>query len=219
MSDLRTRISDGIRRLKNTVTRDATGDDDLPDILQDDGSRDRDFESDAAIVSEAIIDQFDPDSVFEVGCGIGLHLKPFVDAGISVQGIDESKVAHENAVVSTRKIDIVDITEPYTPKKQYDVVLCLDMLEYTSRAQEDVFIETVASAGTTGIVSVPLPRYSTMRYSREEPEDYWITRFQEHGMQHDPEATAAVQKRIDAADEAWVPEQLMVFRQQHDAQN
>jgi SAM-dependent methyltransferase len=217
MSDIFTRVSqqvsDNVQRLKNTVGS-SDGDDELPEVLQDDGERDRDFESDAAIVSEAIIDQFDPESVFDVGCGIGLHLKPFCDAGITANGIDEAKAAHENAVIPTRHIDIMDMTEPYTPNRQYDVVLCLDMLEYASRSQEDVFIATVAGVGDIGIVSVPLPRYSTIRYSREEPKEYWVQQFDEYGMNYDAEATAELQERIDADEEAWVPEQLLVFRRE-----
>lgn len=218
MSDILDRVSDqvsdSVRRLRNTVLSKEDVEDELPDALQDDELRDRDFQSDAAIVSEAVIDLFAPESVFDVGCGIGLHLKPFLDNDITVQGIDESTVAHENAVIPTSHITLVDLNEPYTPQEQYDVTLCLDMLEYTSRSQEDVLITTVANTGDIGIVSAPLPRYSTMQYSREEPQKYWVDVFQEYGMQYDPEATAALQDRIDAADDqAWVPQQLMVFRQ------
>lgn len=219
MRDFLDRVSDevsgSVDRLRDTVFGDE--DDDLPEVLQDDGSRDRDFESDAAIVSTAVIDQFAPDSVFDIGCGIGLHLKPFLDDGITAAGVDEAKVAHENAVVSTRRITIHDLDEPYDPGKTYEVILCLDMLEYTSREQEDALITTVANAAAdTAVVSVPLPRYSTLRYAREEPEDYWIDRFAEHGLIHDTEATEALQDRIDATEEAWVPEQLMVFQVEED---
>lgn len=207
------RVTDNVERIKNTILSDDADTDAFSDDQQQDGSRDRDFQEDASVVSTAIMEEFSPESVFEVGCGIGLHLKPFLESGITARGVDESDVAHENAVISTRKIKIRDLNGSYTPKNTYDLVICIDMLEYTSRPQEDTLIETIANAGETAVISVPLPQYSSLRYENEEPKKYWVQKFQEHGMSYDPEATRHLQERIDAAEEAWVPEQLMVFRQ------
>jgi SAM-dependent methyltransferase len=205
-------VSDSVNRFKDAVFGPAV-DDDLPEIFRDDGRRDRDFQADAAIISTAIMDQFAPDSVFDIGCGIGLHMKPFLDADIDAAGVDETDVAHENAVVPTKRIAIQNLTAPYDPGERYDMVLCIDMLEYTAPEQEAALLTTITNAvRETAVVSVPLPRYSSFRYDREEPLAYWVDRFDDHGLQYDEAATQELQERVDADEEAWVPEQLLVFR-------
>lgn len=202
-------IRDNVQRLKDAVSSNDAEGSEHPIQKVD---RDRDFQDDADIVSNAIMDQFSPDSVIQIGCGIGMHLKSFLEQGVDAVGIDENRVAHENAVVSTKHIQIQSLNQAYTPDDTYDVVLCIDMLEYTSRNHEDALIETVADAGAIAVVSVPLPRYSSLSYNHEEPKQYWVQKFKEHGLSYDPDETRHLQDRIDAAEEAWVPEQLMVFR-------
>lgn len=210
LNRLKEHLSEHAERLKDVLSRDE--DSDFADVLEDE-TVERDFQDDAAIISTALIEEFDPDTVFEIGCGIGLHLKPFLDQGIEANGVDESNVAHENAVIPAKHIEIQDL-RAYDPGQVHDLVICIDLLEYTSRSREDTFIESIAGTGRIAVVSVPLPRYSNLRYDHEEPKQYWVKKFQEHGMRYDPEATRHVQDRIEADEEAWVPEQLMVFRKQ-----
>lgn len=205
------RVSENVERLKDTVLNDEGKEEHDVDMFSD-VDRDRDFQDDADLLSGAVMEQFSPDSVIQIGCGIGMHLKPFLDEGIDAVGVDENRVAHENAVVPTEHIKIQNLKSVYRPDEAYDVVLCVDMLEYTSRNHEDAIIKTVAAAGKTAVVSVPLPRYSSLSYDREEPKTYWVQKFEDNGLSYDPEATRHLQEQLDADDEAWVPEQVLVFR-------
>lgn len=206
-------VRNHVQRLTAPVLDKSNAENPGSDLFEaDDDADDRDFQEDAAIVSNAIIDLFEPENVIQIGCGIGLHLKPFVDADIDVKGLDESKVALENPAIPKKHIQIMPLNTPYSPENTYDVALCIDMLEYTSPQGEDAIIASVANAGKTAVVSAPLPRYDSLHYDHEEPKQYWIKKFQDYGMNYDSDATRNLQDRIDTEEAAWIPEQLLVFQ-------
>lgn len=169
--------------------------------------RDRDFKTDAATVAHTILDQFSPENVLHVGCGIGLHMKPFLDAGIDTHGIDPSSVSLENAMVPEEIIEIHDLQQPYTADREYDLVVCLETLEYASETQANTILESISNAGNTAVISIPTEPH---RPSKQE----WIQRFETRGMTFHEDETRRLQDTLVLEEEAWVPDHLLVFQKQ-----
>jgi SAM-dependent methyltransferase len=78
-------------------------------------------------------------TVLEIGCGEGGNLKPFLDAGCMVTGVDilESKIINANKFfaehplkdnLSLIKMDIYDLGSDYFEK--YDIIFMRDVLEH-----------------------------------------------------------------------------------------
>lgn len=183
-----------------------------PSVEPDDGpssdteTTHRAYADDAHAVATALHDRFDPDSVLHIGCGIGLHLKPFLDADIDARGIDGSTVAHDRAVIPTDRITITDLTRPYTTDHDYDLVLCFDLLAHSPDQLEDTLIRTIADAGTTAVIS---PITTEQAGFATQDDDYWITRFNNAGMQLQQPATDWFRDRL--ADIQWAPHRPLIF--------
>lgn len=174
---------------------------------EDDETVDDDvYETQAEDVAGAIIDEFTPDTALHIGCGAGHHMKPFLDAGIDTHGIDPSSVAHENAVVPTDRIEIYDLGYQYTPNDTYDLVVCLDTLEYVAERHADIIIRSISASGSTAVISIPDAPH------RPDPED-WIDKFASQGMEFDADTTERLTDTLPSSDVLWAPDRVLVFRQ------
>ncbi|MEM6811889.1 MAG: bifunctional 2-polyprenyl-6-hydroxyphenol methylase/3-demethylubiquinol 3-O-methyltransferase UbiG [Pseudomonadota bacterium] len=112
-----------------------------------------------AYFKKQICDHFDRDentansykglSIIDVGCGGGLVCEPMARLGGKVTGIDADEqaigVAKDHAKASRLKIDYKSITaeELVAKKKQYDVVLALEIIEHVK--DQKTFVETICS--------------------------------------------------------------------------
>lgn len=168
-----------------------------------------DYEGDAEKLSEVLIDEFSPDTVFHIGCGIGLHLKPFLDRGITAHGVDASDVAHDNAAIPTEHITIQDLDSPVFPNQDYDLVLCLDILAHTPEDYEPEVVHAIAQTGTVAVVS---PVTTEQQAFDVHPDEYWIEQFQRAGMEHNEDATESLRQHISEHDIQWAPHKPMVFQ-------
>jgi len=76
-------------------------------------------------VCDQIIKQFNPQSVVDVGCGIGEFLKEFQKCGIDIIGIEGTESVYPHLMISQDKIMIFDITDaPICVPEKYDLATC-----------------------------------------------------------------------------------------------
>lgn len=202
-----------IRRLQRVLTNlrstDTDSDTDAVPAADFEELEPNDYERDAEKLSELLIDEFSPDTVFHVGCGIGLHLKPFLDNGITAHGVDASDVAHDNAAIPTEHITIQDLDTPVSTDMEYDLVLCLDVLAHTPEDYEPEVVHAIADMGTTAIIS---PVTTEQKAFDVHPDDYWVEQFQDAGMEHNEAATQQLRQHIAEHDIQWAPHRPMVFQ-------
>lgn len=202
---IRHRISQLLQRFSDTDTATAPEEPDTSNDTDEDQTH-RDYENDAHAVSTRLQEEFAPDTVIHLGCGIGLHLQPFLDENIEVRGVDGSTIAHERAVIPTNRITIADLSQPYIPQKKYDLVLCLDLLAHAPDPMEDTIIQSIANAGETAVVS---PTTTEQASFAQQPDTYWINKFEQAGMEYDKAATERVREQLK--DVQWTPHNPLVF--------
>ena len=72
-----------------------------------------------------VIQQFNPQSVIDVGCGIGEFLDEFQKRGIDIIGIEGTESVYPHLMISQDKIMIFDITgAPICIPEKYDLATC-----------------------------------------------------------------------------------------------
>ncbi len=195
----------------DTGTEDSNiPENDTPPVDTDQASPQQDdlsYSEQAAQVSNAIIDAFTPETALHIGCGTGHHMKPFLDAGIDTHGVDPSSVALEDPVVPEDRIEIYDLGYPYTPDNEYDLVVCLDTLEYVAERHADIIIQSISTSGARAVISIPIAPH------RPDP-DTWINKFTAHDMQFDEPTTTRLESQLPTSNQVWAPDKILVFRQQ-----
>lgn len=92
-----------------------------------------------------IKDVFNPESVLDVGCGMGALMLFLQELGINVHGIDFSQAAKNMAVPAVREqIIIGDVTEYHDLGKNFDLVICREVIEHLTVLQIRKFIKVLA---------------------------------------------------------------------------
>lgn len=158
-----------------------------------------------------IDERFEPETVLDLGCGIGHFLKPFHENGTYVYGVDGSQYAIETAVVPGEHLEVHDLREPYEAEREFDVVLCIEVLEHLPEESADTIVKTIASAGRTAVVSSAPPGQGGSYHLNEQPADYWIDKFQREGMEFRRELTASLRDEYSPKKMQYRDENLLVF--------
>lgn len=127
----------------------------LPPLRQQFLNLGPDFMSSHAL--QKLLEDYEFDSVLDVGCGQGLHAEIFSIYGKSVTGVDfgRSEYFQRNTHARGFPLIIGDFNEAQLPE-QYDCVWCSHVLEH--QLNPNLFLKKVAAAARDGgIICVTVP--------------------------------------------------------------
>jgi len=155
----------------------------------------------AEVIVDLIVDEFDPATVVDVGCGEGWFCKEFRARGVEALGVDGDKLPEVDRVVDlSRKFDL----------GQFDVALSLEVGEHLPARAADRFVRSLCEAAPVVVFSAAIPKQGGPNHVNEQWPAYWADLFAEHGHTH---ASGALRWRIwDNPDvECWYRQNLLVF--------
>lgn len=175
---------------------------------------DNDFVDDTFQFYHTLDQEFHPDSVLDLGCGIGHFLKPFHDNGTYVYGVDGSQYAIETGIIPRDQLTVHNLEEPFDPERQFDLVLCIEVLEHLSPESADTIVNTIATSGQTAVVSAAPPGQGGSYHINERNADYWIDKFNQEGMYLQEGVTNSIKERYDPKKIQYRGDNLMVFQHQ-----
>lgn len=126
---------------------------------------------------------FKPQSVLDVGCGIGTFLKRFKMEGVpEILGLDGPWVDKELLFQNIAPSEFIeqDLSKPWTLKTTYDLVLSLEVAEHIEPEYADTFIRNLVSSGKIIIFSAAVPDQGGQNHLNEQWLSYWKEKFLKH---------------------------------------
>lgn len=143
---------------------------------------------------DVLIARFAPESLLDVGCGVGRTIDYFVDRGVEAFGIEASALAIRHARHPER-IECRDLRRgAYRhPKAPFDIVWCYEVAEHLHEDFSDALVETLVSSGRTVVLSAAQPGQGGVGHLNERPVSYWRTKVEARGFVLDAETTSIVQ--------------------------
>ena len=130
----------------------------------------------------SILENIQPKSVVDVGCGVGHFLAAFTDHAIDdIRGIDLPGIDMETLQFPAEHFVSWDLTTPYRTDRQFDLVLSLETAEHLPSTSADVFVDTLTGLGSIIIFSAAVPFQGGFRHLNEQWQDYWASRFNDRG--------------------------------------
>jgi SAM-dependent methyltransferase len=96
-------------------------------------------------ITAAIVRGLGARSCFELGCFTGPVISILADAGVSVLGAEVSHLAFAFAYPNVREAILFGDLLTLDVERQFDVVLCMDVLEHVSPLRLDKYIEKICS--------------------------------------------------------------------------
>jgi SAM-dependent methyltransferase len=130
-----------------------------------------------------VVRQFvQPDSVVDVGCGIGTWLSEFKNAGITdCLGIDGGYVDREQLLIEPERFQAHDLEQPLSLDRRFDLAVSLEVAEHLPARCADQFVESLTRLSSVILFSAAIPRQGGHHHVNEQWPEYWQERFGRHG--------------------------------------
>lgn len=166
----------------------------------------------AEVVVPIILEQFTVKSVLDVGCGLGTWLKVFQDAfnindilGLDGAYLDKSKLAIESAFFKE-----IDLKKPFDLKREYDLVISLEVAEHLPEHAAVGFVESLCKHGDTIIFSAAIPAQGGQNHINEQWPDYWESLFLSNGFVQSDVLRPLIWN--NSAIEVWYRQNIFVYK-------
>jgi 2-polyprenyl-3-methyl-5-hydroxy-6-metoxy-1,4-benzoquinol methylase len=138
--------------------------------------------ADARHIVAAIISFVQPESVIDIGCGVGLIAKTFRDFGArEVFGVDGDYVDRQNLQLDAGHFIPHDLKEPFISGRRYDLALSLEVAEHLEERNAAQFVGTLCSLSDIVVFSAAVPHQGGIQHVNEKPQSYWAQLFDENG--------------------------------------
>ena len=143
---------------------------------------------------EIINKLYTPKRVIDVGCATGLYLKPFLDSGIDVEGVDYAPDAIDDSIrkIPKKLIHTADITKDKIKIKKADLTICLEVLEHIPESGADKSVEYLCSTAKTIIFSAAAVGQGGRGHINCQPKYYWLEKFWQNKYIEDVVATKKI---------------------------
>lgn len=127
-----------------------------------------------------------PNSVVDVGCGIGTFLKIFKEHGIKeVLGIDGKWVKKELLFnnINPEEFLEVDLENKISINKKFDLAISLEVAEHLSEARADSFIRDLTTLSDIVVFSAAIPFQGGQNHINLQWLQYWRKLFNKYNFE------------------------------------
>jgi SAM-dependent methyltransferase len=138
--------------------------------------------SSARVVVPHVMDLVNPRSVLDIGCGEGVWLKAFMEAGVAqVQGVDGDWVKNARLQFPEQQFLVADLTEPVSLDKKYDLSVCLEVGEHLPDSASATLVKSLTEAAPVVLFSAAIPLQGGSHHINEQWPAYWAAKFAAEG--------------------------------------
>jgi SAM-dependent methyltransferase len=141
----------------------------------------RESTTSAREIVPVVLKMVKPQSVVDVGCGIGAWLSVFKEHGVrDVLGIDGAWVNGYRGLPPEEFLER-DLSQPLSLGRMFDLVVSLEVAEHLPPTSAKLFVESLVGLGSTILFSAAAPLQGGTNHLNEQWPKYWAALFAEHG--------------------------------------
>lgn len=134
----------------------------------------------ASVVVPMVLALIQPDSVVDVGCGVGTWLSIFKEHGVpEILGIDGEYVDRAGLEILPSEFRAADLTQPLTLSRTYDLAVSLEVAEHIPEAHARTFVASLVDLAPIILFSAAVPGQGGTAHVNEQWPDYWVALFNE----------------------------------------
>lgn len=123
-----------------------------------------------------------PESVLDVGCGIGNWLEVFSKNGIQdYLGIDADYVDMSELLIPKEKFKSYDLSKTFKLDRKFDLICSLEVAEHLPEEAADNFVDSLVHHGDIILFSAAIPGQGGNGHINEQYPSYWQKKFKKHG--------------------------------------
>ena len=131
------------------------------------------------IVLSAFFDYYTPESIVDVGCGLGHWLRSAQDNfGIKdILGIDGNYVDESELLISKESFERHDLNNVLNLNRKFDLCITIEVAEHITKDNADQFVKTITSLSDTVLFSAAAPYQGGVGHFNENTPNYWTQKF------------------------------------------
>ena len=153
-----------------------------------------------------------PQSVVDVGCGLGTWLSVFEELGVKeIFGIDGDHVDRSMLQISNERFTAFDLKKPIQIDRRFDLVVSLEVAEHLPKDCAKTFVHSLTKLGPVILFSAAIPFQGGTAHLNEQWPDYWANHFNDNGYV----AVDCLRKKVwqDDQVEWWYAQNMLLFCQ------
>jgi 2-polyprenyl-3-methyl-5-hydroxy-6-metoxy-1,4-benzoquinol methylase len=136
----------------------------------------------ASVVVPIVNDIVRPESVLDVGCGVGSWLAEWIRQGLTdVLGLDGEHVNPAAMQVETARFRKMDLQDGFSLGRTFDLVQSLEVAEHLDESCADLFVDSLTRHGDTVLFSAAIPGQRGAHHVNEQWPSYWTAKFARAG--------------------------------------
>jgi SAM-dependent methyltransferase len=133
----------------------------------------------AEVVVPIIAGWVNPRSVIDFGCGLGMWLSVWREAGAEIRGVDGEWVARDQLAIPEDRFTTHDLSQPYKPDGQYDLAMSVEAAEHLPPEAARSFVESLTQASSVVLFSASTPNQPGADHRNCQWPEYWADLFAE----------------------------------------
>ena len=161
-------------------------------------------------VTPLVLELYRPNSVVDVGCGLGGWLASFQAHGVKdILGIDGDYIDQERLDISLEHFKAIDISKPFTLDRTYDLAVCLEVAEHLAPEYATDFVESLTRLAPVILFSAAIPLQEGVNHLNEQWPEYWVQKFMARGFL----PVDTIRKKIWSRDDipVWYRQNILLF--------
>lgn len=164
-------------------------------------------------MTEMIIKHFNPQSVVDVGCGNAEFFAQFQKKNINIKGYEGSRHAINNSLVDREFVESFDLRNRIFSDKKYDLALCLEVAEHIEKKCSQTLVDSLTGLSDWVIFTTAKPGQGGHFHINEQPENFWIEKFQAQGFAYQAKISQAIKEQAKENNIlSWYSDNFMVFK-------
>lgn len=136
----------------------------------------------ADVIVPLLYDPLCPSSVLDLGCGCGVWLSRWQQAGVSdIVGIDGDYVRHQDLVIPAASFVAQDLGQPVDLGRKFDLAQSLEVAEHLPEKRARGFVSDLCRHSDVVFFGAAPPGQGGENHINEQPYEYWRQLFREQG--------------------------------------
>lgn len=128
-----------------------------------------------------LLERYRPNSVLDVGCGIGSWLRAAQEMDVpTIRGVDGPWLDPSHLIVDPKFISTVDLEKPLDLGSRFDLAICMETAEHLKESAADTLVESLVRHAPAILFSAAIPHQRGPGHVNEQWPNYWAEKFGRH---------------------------------------